>query len=109
MKLFDDNGNFEGFKERDCGDHRTVGPHRAWCYDCSAWCYPDLPCNGCLVIQLERKLQNLIEQFNGFANDAIRQRYFERSEYFRGLYAGLTQANHQAAQMVKEVIESSNR
>jgi len=21
------------------GEHRTVGSHRAWCYECSEWCY----------------------------------------------------------------------
>ena len=39
--------NFEGLPARTCGEHRTVGPHRAWCYDCREWCYPRLPCGGC--------------------------------------------------------------
>ncbi len=39
--------NFEGRTGRTCGEHRTVGPHRAWCFDCSEWCYPDEPCHGC--------------------------------------------------------------
>lgn len=25
----------------ECGEHRTVGTHRAWCYQCTEWCYPD--------------------------------------------------------------------
>lgn len=43
------NGNFEGHEGRDCNDHRTVGPHRAWCYECTQWCYPriDQACRGC--------------------------------------------------------------
>jgi len=39
--------NFEGHSGRECGEHRTVGPHRAWCHDCSEWCYPSLPCPQC--------------------------------------------------------------
>lgn len=39
--------NFEGYPNRECGDHRTVGPHRAWCFPCHEWCYPDVPCEGC--------------------------------------------------------------
>ena len=38
--------NFEGHEGRDCGDHRTLG-QRAWCGDCSEYCYPDQPCAGC--------------------------------------------------------------
>lgn len=43
----DTEGGFYGFQSRDCGEHRTVGPHRAWCYDCSEWCYPGAPCRRC--------------------------------------------------------------
>lgn len=39
--------NFEGHQPRACGGHRTVGPHRAWCFDCAEWCYPGDPCHGC--------------------------------------------------------------
>ena len=39
--LYDERGNFVGFEPRLCGEHRTVGPHRAWCFDCREWCYPD--------------------------------------------------------------------
>ena len=28
-------------------DHRTVGPHRAWCNACGEWCYPDDWCDCC--------------------------------------------------------------
>jgi hypothetical protein len=38
---------FEGHQPRRCGAHRTVGPHKAWCHDCRAWCYPDDPCHEC--------------------------------------------------------------
>lgn len=43
----DTHGSFYGFESRDCGEHRTVGPHRAWCFDCSEWCYPGAPCQRC--------------------------------------------------------------
>lgn len=35
---FDGAGNFEGFVGGT--EHRTVGSHRAWCYQCSEWCWP---------------------------------------------------------------------
>lgn len=39
---------WEGIEGRDCGDHRTVGEHRAWCYDCGEWCYSGVArCRGC--------------------------------------------------------------
>lgn len=39
-------GMFEGHQPRGCGEHRTVGS-RAWCFDCSEWCYPDSGCIRC--------------------------------------------------------------
>lgn len=47
---FDGKGNFEGYQPRSCGEHRTVGSHRAWCFDCSEWCYPGDPCVRCQLI-----------------------------------------------------------
>jgi hypothetical protein len=41
---------FAGWSPRDCGDHRTVGDHRAWCFDCGEWCYSytlEAGCEGC--------------------------------------------------------------
>lgn len=40
--------NFHGHEPRECGEHRTVGPHRAWCFDCQEWCYPSEPCVRCM-------------------------------------------------------------
>lgn len=40
--------DFEGHDDRRCGEHRTVGSHRAWCHDCGEWCYPESACPGCL-------------------------------------------------------------
>ena len=48
--------NFEGHNNRECGEHRTVGSHRAWCHDCTEWCYPEIPCRGCKIPQLELAL-----------------------------------------------------
>lgn len=48
--------NFVGWLGRDCGEHRTVGDHRAWCHGCSMWCYPsdlDNACHGCRMPHLE--------------------------------------------------------
>jgi len=46
---------FDGYQPRECGEHRTVGPHRAWCHDCGEWCYPDaeMACKGCRMPMLE--------------------------------------------------------
>lgn len=38
---------FTGHQPRTCGDHRTVGPHRAWCEEDHEWCYPSNGCRGC--------------------------------------------------------------
>lgn len=48
---------FGGHFPRECGEHRTVGPHRAWCHDCGEWCYPDaeMACKGCRIPMLEAR------------------------------------------------------
>lgn len=50
--------DFEGHEPRDCGEHRTVGPHRAWCYECIEWCYPrlDAACTRCELPTLRERL-----------------------------------------------------
>lgn len=58
-RLMSDDSNFEGHDPRECGEHRTVGPHRAWCYDCREWCYPDSPCKGCELPQLRAQVARL--------------------------------------------------
>lgn len=40
-----DGDHFLGFEGGP--EHRTVGPHRAWCYDASEWCSPEAPCVAC--------------------------------------------------------------
>lgn len=50
--------DFEGHTQRDCGEHRSVGPHRAWCFECNEWCYPAGPCKGCELPQA-RALANV--------------------------------------------------
>jgi hypothetical protein len=44
-----------GAEERECGDHYTSG-NRAWCGDCSEWCYPQIPCKGCELPVLRARL-----------------------------------------------------
>lgn len=47
----EEHGNlFVGYRPRECGEHRTVGGHRAWCFDCAEWCYSsgiEMGCRGC--------------------------------------------------------------
>lgn len=47
---------FEGFEPRECGDHRTVGSYRAWCFDDTEWCYPSTPCRGCELTALRQQI-----------------------------------------------------
>lgn len=50
-----DGPNFVGWVPRECGEHRTVGEHRAWCYECGEWCYSrtiDMGCKGCEIVAL---------------------------------------------------------
>lgn len=50
-----DRPNFEGHDPRECDEHRTVGPHRAWCFDCGEWCYPSSPCIRCEAPKLRKE------------------------------------------------------
>ena len=43
---FDDDGRYLGGPSPEC-EHRTVGPHRAWCLTCGEWCYPQAMCVHC--------------------------------------------------------------
>jgi hypothetical protein len=54
-----DEANFEGHAQSECGEHRTVGPHRAWCFACSEWCYPSSPCKGCELPQVRSVVDTL--------------------------------------------------
>lgn len=57
--VFDASGNFQGFEDRECGDHRTVGEHRAWCHEDTTWCYPNSPCPRCELPQLRAEVKSL--------------------------------------------------
>ena len=39
--------NWEGLPGGN--EHRTVGPHRAWCHTCASWCYSEttMLCHCC--------------------------------------------------------------
>ncbi len=50
--VYDEAGRFHGHQPRECGEHRTVGSHRAWCFACSEWCYPSSPCVRCEIASL---------------------------------------------------------
>lgn len=59
--LRDSGGNFLGFADRDCGEHRTVGEHRAWCFDCHEWCSATSPCVRCEIAPLRKVLREAAE------------------------------------------------
>jgi hypothetical protein len=54
---------FEGHEPRECGEHRTLGSHRAWCFDCHEYCYPRIAaaCNGCRNPVIEQLMDDLAE------------------------------------------------
>ena len=49
---------FYGHDGRYCGEHRTLGA-RAWCYDCSQYCYRSDGCDGCRRPQEEAEHEAL--------------------------------------------------
>jgi hypothetical protein len=69
-------GSFVGHSGRDCGEHRSVGTHRAWCLECNEWCYPeDGACRGCEQPQLRIELAAKNSEIEQASN---RVRYWER-------------------------------
>jgi hypothetical protein len=68
---------FTDLDGRECGEHRTTGT-RAWCFDCSEKCSPDIPCKGCerphLLDELERAQTELAMWENRFGESALRDR-----------------------------------
>jgi hypothetical protein len=56
--IFDDKGRFQGHEPNEGCEHRTVGSHRAWCYNCNEWCYPD-PEMAC--VRCERAWKESVE------------------------------------------------
>ena len=74
-------GYWGGATLRECGEHRTVGRLRAWCFDCVEWCYPADGCKGCAgrEAQLQRELEALrAKAACGFA-DSLSFAYRKRS------------------------------
>lgn len=56
----DAEADFEGHAGRECGEHRPTGlGGRAWCFDCSEWCYPSEPCARCELPQLRATVERL--------------------------------------------------
>lgn len=107
--VFDENGYFEGFAPRECGDHRTVGEHRAWCHDCGEWCYPGTPCVRCEIVSLRLSTCPPKTRTNDYATSvegavqvegrAPNQRWRLLHEYFRDdEYNGNGLTDEQAAE-----------
>jgi hypothetical protein len=51
-----------------------VGSHRAWCFDCSEWCYPalDLACPRCLLPRLFDQRNGLLAALEEIASWPVR-------------------------------------
>lgn len=54
-----------GRDDRECGEHRPT-INRAWCFDCSEWCYPHSPCVRCEVPELRA----IIDKARSLTTDA---------------------------------------
>lgn len=76
-----DDVKFAGHADRECGEHRTLGG-RAWCHDCTEYCYPTGPCRGCELPALRAERDRLWEAANWLL---ICQRDVERRVPVRGL------------------------
>lgn len=70
-------GHFIGFEDRECGEHRTVGDYRAWCHDCTEWCYPSSPCVRCEIVGLRRR-DNVPDEYNDSLELSLRAGVDER-------------------------------
>lgn len=95
--------NFEGHQPRNCGEHRTVGPHRAWCFDCQEWCYPEIPCERCEKPRREAAVGKLLN-----AQEAMLQRWAEAAlpgQRLSDVQQELWRALHEAADHVREVMD----
>ena len=91
--------NFEGHEKRECGEHRTVGPHRAWCYDCTEWCYPrpEMACKGCMVPMLQADVEAMVAGINRQSFETMSAQRDELRTVVEGLRAELarTKAHHE--------------
>ena len=76
--------NFEGHQPRECGEHRTVGPHRAWCHDCQEWCYPDGPCVRCEILRLRAIEKRALELAEAGREDGCAKPYRHAARYILG-------------------------
>lgn len=74
--------DFAGHDNRECGDHRTTG-RRAWCFDCSEWCYLDDGCRGCRMPSMEEELKLLRDKLERVKR--VRRRWTQANEYPRAL------------------------
>jgi hypothetical protein len=58
----DGTGGFVGQAPCECGEHRTVGEHRAWCHEDTEWCYPSMPCRGCEIARLRVQVAHQVAE-----------------------------------------------
>ena len=80
--------NFDGHQPRECGEHRTVGSHRAWCYACTEWCYPRIAaaCRGCQMPVIEKLLDDMAAALTLFPETMTQQEraVMDRYREFKG-------------------------
>lgn len=85
--------NFEGHQPRECDEHRTVGPHRAWCLSCTEWCYPNMEaaCVGCQVPYLKRRIERALELLQSEDGQAVGMNTDEGIRLIEALRLALTE------------------
>lgn len=92
--------DFQGHANRRCGEHRTVGEHRAWCFSCCEWCYPNIrdACAGCqpdpaVLYELVSEALGMLQYGQrppGAPNDPQRETWFGWSRRAEALLRGET-------------------
>lgn len=86
---------WEGRALRECGEHRTTGS-RAWCYDCTEWCYLGAPCTRCELPYLRVELAEMTADRDRWR--AAGERYSQQREDLRSELAEVRAAAERARQ-----------
>lgn len=59
--MVDDSTNWYGRPDRECGEHRPLGDHYSYCYDCSEKCSDTGPCARCELPYVVAEVDRLRE------------------------------------------------
>ena len=69
---------FQGIEPRECGRHHSTG-HRAWCFDCTEWCYADSLCRGCELPGLRARAEAAEAELARVTRECLERYHFIRA------------------------------